>query len=167
MYSASSQLSPTSVANYFVNRALSEGGTELTPMKLLKLVYLSHGWYLGLNDAKPLIAEAVQAWKFGPVITSVYHDFKSYNNSQITALAFDIASASYSCVTDPSKVTFLDRIWEVYKGYSGLQLSTLTHEPGSPWDIVWNNYNGKNEHGAIIPNNIIAEYYRNKANGNG
>jgi hypothetical protein len=31
------------IANYFIDKAL-EDDRELTPMKLIKLVYLAHGW---------------------------------------------------------------------------------------------------------------------------
>ncbi|QLH42366.1 MAG: DUF4065 domain-containing protein [Coxiellaceae bacterium] len=57
-------------------------------MKLAKLIYVAHGWSLALNDV-PLIDEAVQAWKFGPVIESVYHEFKHFGNDVINSLAID------------------------------------------------------------------------------
>lgn len=152
---------PTSIANFFVKKAISDG-SELTPMKLLKLVYLSHGWYLGLNN-EPLIPEAVQAWKFGPVIKSVYEDFRNYRDSQITELAFDIGKMAYTTPSDDTIKAFLNKIWDVYKGFNGLQLSTITHQVNSPWDIVWNQLGGKDRVGAIIPNDLIAQYYSNKA----
>ena len=37
-------------------------GRVLTPMQVLKLVYISHGWMLGLLD-QPLVAEAIEAWR--------------------------------------------------------------------------------------------------------
>jgi uncharacterized phage-associated protein len=43
----------------------------LTVMKLLKLVYIAHGWYLAFAD-KPLISEKVEAWDYGPVRASAY-----------------------------------------------------------------------------------------------
>ena len=50
---------------------------ESTPMHMIKLVYLSHGWMLGLRE-RSLINEAVEAWRYGPVVPSVYHRFKSF-----------------------------------------------------------------------------------------
>ena len=83
------------IANYFIEKSL-DSGVDLTPMKLNKLVYIAHGWYLGLSD-RPLIGEAAQAWKYGPVIPSIYHRFKAYGGAQITSLepANDLVTIVY------------------------------------------------------------------------
>lgn len=153
---------PIAVANYFVKKANSEGW-ELTPMKLLKMVYLAHGWYLGLNNGEPLIPEFAQAWKYGPVIQSVYDKFKKYKDQQITSLGFDGEQKVYPISNNPEILPFLDKIAEVYRPSSGLQLSTLTHQQGSPWYTVWNERGGNVNHGVIIPNQLIADYYKQKA----
>jgi len=73
------------IANEFIKVA-RERNKQLTPMELLKLVYFAHGWYLALSGV-PLINEPVQAWRFGPVIPSIYHAFKRYGSGPIIALA--------------------------------------------------------------------------------
>ena len=158
--------SPIAVANFFVQKSL-ETGIELTPMKLVKLVYLSHGWYLGLAS-QPLISEAVQAWKYGPVVNSVYHTFKKYGNEQILSQESDPENFQFSLpvIQDENIQAFLNKIWDVYSKYSGLQLSTLTHEQGSPWDKVWNYQGGKDRKAVIIPNALIQDYYRTKKDAN-
>ena len=50
---------------------------QTTPMHIIKLVYLSHGWMLGLHDT-PLLWEPVEAWQYGPVVPSVYHLYKGW-----------------------------------------------------------------------------------------
>ena len=153
------------IANYFVLKSINTG-KELSPIKVLKLVYLSHGWYLGLNG-KPLISEAVQAWQYGPVVQEVYYSFKNYGSDQITSFA----RLSLSTVPLPNEkeekdkelIQFLDKIWEIYGDWTGLVLSTLTHEPNSPWDTVWNKQGGKHRKGAIIPNDLIRDYYKAKS----
>ena len=45
---------------------------ETTPMHVLKLVYLCHGWCLGFTG-EALINEPVEAWTYGPVVPTVYH----------------------------------------------------------------------------------------------
>jgi len=152
---------PISVANFFVNKSLY-GGEELTPMKVLKLVYLAHGWNLGLKES-PLLTEAVQAWKYGPVVKSVYESFKKYKDGQIESLCLDVRTATYVLPEDTGVTSLLNKVWSVYKDYSGLELSTLTHEKDSPWDIVWNKEGGKSKMAAIIRNDLIASYYKKKA----
>lgn len=152
---------PVAVANYFVEKSLADGG-ELTPMKLVKLVYISHGWHLALTGGKPLLLEAVEAWKYGPVIPTVYHHFKSYADSQITRCASlqNPGNSTVPKITEKELETFLNRIWEVYRGFTGLQLSTITHQKDTPWDIIWNQKNGSKEKHVIIPNDLIAQHYQ-------
>jgi uncharacterized phage-associated protein len=76
------------VANEFLTIARSKG-TPLTPMKLQKLVYFAHGWFLALNPGQPLISERVEAWKYGPVIRALYSQFRDYGDASIEALAFE------------------------------------------------------------------------------
>jgi uncharacterized phage-associated protein len=149
------------VANYFITKSL-ETGIQLTPMKLLKLVYIAHGWHLGIKN-EPLILEGVQAWKFGPVIPRLYHSLKSYGNSNINSVIIDPETMTYPIVEDKNLKIFLNRIWDVYSKYSGLQLSTLTHQIDTPWDIVYNREGGKNIKEALIRNNLIEQHYKMKA----
>jgi uncharacterized phage-associated protein len=76
-------------------------------------------------------------------------------------LAYD--GTTYPIVTDEGKKAFLNKIWEVYGKFNGLQLSTLTHQPDTPWDIVWNKRGGKSKKAVIIPNDLIREHYKCKA----
>ena len=150
---------PGIIANYFVQKSF-DTGIELTPMKLVKLVFIAHGWHLGI-EGEPLINEVVQAWKYGPVISSVYHDFKKFGTFQITEPKF-IPDCNYQEI-DIDTILILDRVWEQYNRFTGPQLSNLTHQPNTPWDIIWNQENGKNEISAIIPNELIRKYYKSKA----
>lgn len=151
---------PILIANYFLTKSF-QTGKEITPMKLVKLVYIAHGWHLGLYNS-PLINEPVQAWKYGTVIGSVYHAFKDYSNDPITQYAPIPDQESLS----PGLKQFLDRIWEVYSKFDGLQLSTMTHQPNTPWDIVWNKEGGKAKRAVIIGTDVITEHYKSKMNDN-
>ena len=142
-------------------------------MKLLKLVYIAHGWYLGIAD-KPLINEGVQAWKFGPVVPSVYHKFKLWENRPVTqTVQFDIGSWSDNPFDTSIKIdqeelnddvkVFLNKIWEIYGDFDGLQLSEMTHKIGTPWYKIWHENDGKEEKGVLIPNNVIQEHYKSLA----
>lgn len=156
-------VSALSIANFFVEKSIGTG-VELTPMKAIKLVYIAHGWSLAINDA-PLIDEAVQAWKYGPVVPSVYSAFKSFKNGQITNMAhvFDNFQMISPEVNDPLVRDFLERVWNAYSGLTGWQLSAITHEDETPWSITWKNNGGADQSGAIIPNQLIANHYKELA----
>ena len=53
------------VANYFVDKGKEEGRPVEGVLKLIKLVYIAHGWHLGVNK-KPLIREDVEALEVRP-----------------------------------------------------------------------------------------------------
>jgi uncharacterized phage-associated protein len=151
---------PLSIANYFINKSFSQG-VAVTPMKLVKLVYIAHGWHLGITK-EPLLTEVAEAWKYGPVIPSVYHSYKSFGNQPITKITTLIDSNQ---VNDAAVKLLLDKVWDIYSKYDGVQLSALTHKQGTPWDIVWNQKGGKYHNGAIIPNDLIASHYKEIING--
>lgn len=155
------------VANYFLEIPNSVDA-EMTPMKIQKLVYVSHGWHLGIRG-KPLVFDPVEAWMWGPVIRSVYDEFKKFGGNPITELGsmheptkrgtkFYIPRIDEQ---DQHTRHFLDEVWRVYGVYTGVQLSNLTHEEGTPWHQVWHNKDGKKRRGVVIQNEIIENYYAN------
>ena len=151
------------IANYFIQLA-KEHGQQLTPMKLIKLIYFAHGWNLALRN-QPLIAEPIDAWRYGPVIAAVYHQFKKFGNEAITEFApedkFILNKATFN--SDITTQQLLKRIWEVHGQYTGVQLSNISHEEGSPWDIAWNKQNGKAAYSYVISNDLIKEFFAKQA----
>ena len=75
-----------SVANYFIDLA-SKDGKEIRPLKLMKLVYLAYGYALAIIDRSIIDPrfDKVEAWRYGPVIPSVYHSFKQYRDKPVKA----------------------------------------------------------------------------------
>lgn len=140
---------PKNVAEYMLWSGRQDGD-PLTPMQVLKLVYIAHGWNLGLTG-RPLINEDVEAWKYGPVVPSVYHEFKRFGGAFIT-----------DCPTQqpqgflPVEISIMHQVWKGYGKRSGVSLSSLTHQPGTPWDITIKRLG----QGAVIPNDLIEEHYR-------
>ena len=128
----------------------TEGCSGITPMQLLKLVFISHGWMLGLYG-RPLISDSVEAWQYGPVIPSVYHSYKRFGSSPIT----DIPAADVEGLTAEERHV-INQVCRHYAKFSGLQLSALTHTPDSPWDIT-RKLSGL---GSVISNDLIEQHYR-------
>src|SRR5262245_26249764 len=70
------------VANWLIERGL-EDGRPVDPLKLQKLLYFAHGWHLAITGA-PLLDEPIEAWQYGPVVSSIYHEFKHFGSRAIT-----------------------------------------------------------------------------------
>jgi uncharacterized phage-associated protein len=143
---------PTRVSEYILKVAQSNG-IPLTPMQVLKLVYISHGWQLGLYG-RPLINESIEAWQYGPVVPSVYHRYKRFGSNFIS----DIPNC-FPEGFDPSEVSTIEQVFKGYGRRSGISLSSLTHEPGTPWSQTVQ----QSGIGAVISNDLIEDYYRRRA----
>ncbi len=126
---------------------------ETTPMHLLKLTFLSHGWTLGLTG-RALVYDAVEAWRYGPVIPNIYHRYKSFGGDAVTAEPIDRTDRF-----SDTQQSLIEEVVEAYRSYTALDLSEITHRSGTPWEIVYRTYG----EGAIIPNELIRDYYRELA----
>ncbi len=155
--------SPKAVANVFLSLAKKEG-EGITPMKMQKLIYIAHGWGLGILG-KPLINEPTQAWKYGPVIESIYHEFKHRGNRPIIQPAsnLNLNRETLQIEEEFPEVPALDtdarelisHVWGAYKQYDGGQLSSITHQNGTPWSNTYQ----EGISGLPIANARIKEYY--------
>jgi uncharacterized phage-associated protein len=141
--------SAVTVADRFLALARERGKT-LTPMQLLKLVYIAHGWSLGLYGM-PLIRDEVQAWQYGPVIPRLYNAVKSYRSQPVEGLIHPAEDGGL----DARESSVIRQVYEKYGDLSGPALSRLTHAPDTPWDLVYR----PGAHGLVIPNDMIEDHY--------
>lgn len=63
------------IANYWIKCGRQEK-IKLSLLQLIKLTYIAHGWHLAYYQ-QPLIDEAVEAWYYGPMITSIRDCFRN------------------------------------------------------------------------------------------
>lgn len=142
------------VANAFLQIAESEGQL-VTPMKLQKLIYFAHGWCLALLK-EPLIDENIQAWTYGPVVSSVYYEFREFGRSSITRHA--LGNSPHEIFEDHITSALLNKIWDVFGKYTGLKLSMMTLLSDSPWELVKSQSIKVN---APIDDDMIKDYFSN------
>lgn len=109
--------------------------SDLTNLKLQKLLYYSQGHSLG-ELGKPLFNEDFVAWQHGPVISSVYSNF-SYLKSDL--IGYEIGQEEkYNCHNIANNKVIYDlltRILNYYNQYSPWKLRDMSHEE-SPWKNV-------------------------------
>lgn len=151
------------IANFFVKKAQEEQ-IPLTLMKIIKLVYIAHGWHLA-HKKSPLISEPVEAWPYGPVVPSVYYAFKQYGKKKIEQGVRNLPVDKFEKVIPPDTLEILSNVWEAYKKFDAFELSSLTHQKESPWDIKMKEAanSGYNPYASnVINNDIIGAYYQQK-----
>jgi len=141
-----------SVAQYILDRCNELGDPAVTPMQLIKLVYVAHGYMLG-KYGRPLLDEPVQAWQYGPVVPTVYRAVKDYQSAPVER----VVGAAQGVVFSDKERDVMDNVARTYGKYTGIVLSSATHRPGTPWQRTWE-LAGKN---APISNDLIENFYAN------
>ncbi|MBB1465927.1 DUF4065 domain-containing protein [Vibrio sp. SG41-7] len=122
-----------------------EQGKCFSNLQLQKLAYVCHGLSLA-HFQRPLVVDDVFAWKFGPVVPSVYFRFKSYGANVITERG--------DVVLDSESESIVKDVVSQLGHLTGPQLVDLTHRDGSPWHQVWDG-----THQKVIPDHLIQSHY--------
>lgn len=154
--------SAKAIANFFLQKS-----KRISHLKLQKLVYISHGWYLAIFDTPLIDDEYAEAWQYGPVFPSLYVEFKNFGARNINRMATELTSEpnlrEYIPTVNPSdnnKIDLLNKIWKDYGDFTGVQLSGMTHQEGIPWSNTRKTEPGINN--LHIKNDLIKEHYREK-----
>lgn len=150
------------VANSILHYA-NDTGKKLTPMQLIKLVYVANGWSLALLN-RPLINEQVQAWQYGPVIPNVYRAFNRFGSAPVTEYASDKATKlEYVAALDEEERRLIAAVVNSYGHMHAFQLSNKMHEPGTPWSKT---YSANGPYSVISPDLIKEHFLELKAQRN-
>jgi uncharacterized phage-associated protein len=155
--------SAASIANAFLTRAFRDK-IGISPMKMQKLAYIAQGYSL-VETGEPLFDELFEAWQFGPVLPSLYHECKVYRNGSVTDYLrdVDLHTSQYSAAPLPTGDEAVDQIidfvWHQYGKQNAVALSDWTHAKGGPWYTVTK---GGTEilRNKDIPNDLINDYFR-------
>lgn len=135
------------VANYTINYCIDEN-VPVSNLKLQKLLYYIQAASI-VECNKKMFRENISAWKYGPVVENVYHNFKWYVDKKITEKVterdrfFDFYEESEY---DPSKILLgadkvvVNKVVDSYKNYSALGMVKKTHEE-APWKNAYENNN--------------------------
>lgn len=145
---------PSHIANFF----LSEENHSIDNLKLNKIVYISVGYCLvALNDG--LFEEEIQAWRYGPVIPSLYYEFRPYGKARIDTksnLFIADEKEQFPMVDEGSNVhRILGIVKNIYQTKAGNNLIKLTHQKDTPWSFFYVPNANK-----IIKKEIIKGYYK-------
>ena len=135
-----------------------------THLKLEKLVYLCFADYLCKYD-KELYKDEIYAYKYGPVVKSVYDRYRGQGYKEIEQDEDDIDTTGLHEMPSRSRILFaedgvskiksIDETIAKYGDYTANELVDITHKPCTPWDKA-----GRGEKtDRIIDNEIIKKYH--------
>jgi len=138
------------IANVFIRLARSKQGKGPSITQVIKLAYMAHGWTLALHD-HALVNDRVEAWKYGPVIPTVYYAFRPFGTSDLQPIEI------YEDTLSDEKESLVRRTYEVYGHLSPIQWRNLTHAKNGPWEKTY-----RHGHTMQIPDSLIKDHFRSK-----
>ncbi|MDR1037284.1 MAG: DUF4065 domain-containing protein [Deltaproteobacteria bacterium] len=155
--------SAIAVANWFIGQNQIDQ-SDLTHLKLQKMLYFAQGWYLAYRDV-PLFEDPIEAWKYGPVVRSVYRALNGRPKSEILTDLIEgyvLHGTDYSDWGTPKMSScddtedFMRYIWNNYSKMEAWRLVSISHARNSPWDKVANSPGNR---AAATENEWYGEYY--------
>lgn len=115
------------IANELLRQAQNtNGGDLMSNMKLQKMLYYQQGFHLAMFG-EPLFEEEIEAWMYGPVVPSVYENYKRYKKEGVpcnTEMEFQFE--------DSKEEKLFNEVCKVYGKFSAIGLMNMTHEE-YPW----------------------------------
>lgn len=122
-----------------------EGGEYISNLKLQKLLYYAQGSFLALTG-RPIFDDKILAWQHGPVVESVYYEYKS-NGSNGIVFEDDFDDKEFS--EEENKI--LSEVYNVFGQYSASKLRNMTHKE-TPWL--------QTPLSEEIPQDVIKDYFK-------
>lgn len=134
------------IAKWFINEIHPE------PLKLQKLLYLAQGYSYAFYD-RPLFDEEMEAWVHGPVVPSVYHQYKCFTYSPI-GINYNLPEF------DEETLEVLNYVKDNYSKYDSKFLEEMTHNQ-EPWLLSREGLDPDERSDKTIYKQNIANYFIN------
>lgn len=146
------------VARYFITLNKEANGDEpsdLSILKIQKLLYYAQGYYLALYD-KPLFNDEIEAWEHGPVVRSVYFKFKKEvkDGKFIPTDKWAMRNNEKNNLGEKEK-ELINEVFNLMGQYSAWRLRDMTHNE-TPWLETY-----KKNQKVIISQELIKSYFKN------
>ena len=132
------------IAKKIIAKTDTEHGDTISNLKLQKMLYYMQGFHLAFFGT-PLFEEEIKAWQYGPVVPSVYEEYKRYESK-----AIDLPEGPVIELTEEEEAVF-DNVYDEYNQFSAVALMKMTHEE-SPWRST--------EIGQVIDKEKIKQFFK-------
>ena len=132
------------ISNYILD-CLETSNITASNLKLQKLLYFAYGICLQSYDMK-LFENQIEAWMRGPVVESVYKEFKNHKYNSITTRACkeseleENESIAYKLIENAENKNIIHALkvsCAYYGKKSADELVSITHEPDTAWSKVY------------------------------
>jgi uncharacterized phage-associated protein len=147
------------ITNHLLHAAYRDkNDADLTPLRVQKLLYFVHGWYMAITGTS-LFTEPFVRGKYGPKLLSLDVDLAQYAGVPVADYIKEWDAEQNKMVpffvkpeAVPQFAEVLERVWKEYSRYSTAQLSTMSHGPDSAW--------ARTPDGSISNTLIVDEFLR-------
>lgn len=144
------------VADYLLQLSGREPETTLiTQLHLQKLLYYVQGWSIALHG-NPMFLDRIEAWTHGPVVPTIYHEFKRHADKPIPIPLDEPA------LSEDERGTIAS-IWEGYKCYSASGLRNMTHRE-APWMEAREGFDSEDRCSQEISQGTMRDFFRREFN---
>lgn len=155
-------LSSKAVTNLFIDWGKEAQCSDLTPLKVQKLLFFCHAALL-LRSNIPLIRDEFEAWSYGPVIPSIYHALKQFGSGLVTSYCqeFDPFTGTVSIPRATLNIQIHGAVrdtFDIYVMVTGGQLSSLSHARDGPWEQALKAFNAGKNINRKISNTLIRDF---------
>lgn len=148
------------------------GQNGIQHLKLQKLIYYIQAWHLTMFE-EPLFEEDFQAWLHGPVLKSVWDEFKDFD-MPLSGIKMDRLSPQdaehlrniVETALAKDQVQLIDDVLSEYGSMSGYDLELLTHSE-DPWKNARKGIPPMSSSTNKISRHDMMTYYREQFSQNG
>jgi uncharacterized phage-associated protein len=124
--------------------------SDLTNLKLQKLLYYTQAWSLAIYDV-PLFVEDIEAWIHGPVVPRVFGSFKEYR--------WNVIAKAVTPILENGVIFHVNAVLDSYGKFSATELERLTHSE-QPWIQARRGIAPDEPSRNVIPTNHMKVFYR-------
>ena len=121
---------------------------SISNLKLQKILYFIQADYIA-NTSRLCFRDSIEAWDFGPVVSSIYGLYKIYGSAEIP---YDGSNSIIKDIKLPDQKRIREIVDKCSK-YSASTLVAITHKQ-APWKLAYRRY----ENNEITPASI-KEYF--------
>jgi uncharacterized phage-associated protein len=138
------------IAESIIDCSRKRSISDLTNLKLQKLLYYSQAWALALYD-EPFFLEDIEAWIHGPVVPRIFGSFKEYR--------WNVIAKPVTPLTDNGATGHVNAVLDSYGKFTATELERLTHSE-QPWILARRGVAPDEPSRNVIPKDHMKSFYR-------